>query len=446
MIYHQTATETSSIAAKPAIAAQPKPAEPISYSVVAEKQLRILLISSSVDNWDLFSRAMQSSGYEDVCRAHSAQNAFERLEFFNKHQDESSFDLIFVEHELEDLDGLEVCRLLRSQEKYNDVPIVLCESSEESSIDLTKALYYGATDLLYGFPNRTQLAAKTHALGRLRYEVLFRKAREKDLLETTLRLEDLLRQSEKDLNTASTLQASLLPQKPFIDKHLNVDWVFKPSQRVSGDMFNVLHLQDNKYVFYLLDVAGHGVRAAMKSFSLSHLLIDRGFGGSILLNRKGELRCPKELLLILNSAFLLEEDDLDYFTIVYGVLDLNTNKLSFSSAGHPMPMLIAKNGSRNTFTNHPRGFPIGMFEHSDYENCEIDFNPGDRLCLFSDGVFDRLGAKTSSSVGLNQLYAKLSNLQMYPLDQAIEHLSSILLPDSDNFDDDITLLALERKE
>ena len=86
---------------------------------------------------------------------------------------------------------------------------------------------------------------------------------------------DLLWQQKRiqqDLDAAADIQKSLLPHNTKIVDRANVAWFFEPCDKIGGDIFNMIQLDDDYWAIYMLDVSGHGVPAAMVTVSVSQLM------------------------------------------------------------------------------------------------------------------------------------------------------------------------------
>ena len=95
---------------------------------------------------------------------------------------------------------------------------------------------------------------------------------EKDLNELNRELIWQQKRIQDDLDAAADIQKSLLPQKTNISEHVDVAWYFEPCDKIGGDIFNMIKLDDDHLVIYMLDVSGHGVPAAMVTVSVSQLM------------------------------------------------------------------------------------------------------------------------------------------------------------------------------
>ena len=84
---------------------------------------------------------------------------------------------------------------------------------------------------------------------------------------------------------------------------------------------------------------------------------------------------------------LQDMTDERFVTAFYGVLNRRTRRFTYANAGHPFPIWYsAKTGTAAELS--ARGFMLGIMPDEMYTEREVDLEPGDRLCLFTDGVAD----------------------------------------------------------
>ncbi|MEM7315915.1 MAG: PP2C family protein-serine/threonine phosphatase, partial [Planctomycetota bacterium] len=155
----------------------------------------------------------------------------------------------------------------------------------------------------------------------------------------------------------------------------------------AGDILNVFQLDSEHIAFYLLDVVGKGVPAALLSVTLSRFLSP--LAGSSLLesaDSPGNFPSPSELATELNKRFPMDDDNQQNFTLLYGYYNPRTRELSFVSAGHPGPLYIPAEGQPEILDCD--GFPVGIFPEPDYVDHTLVLQPGDRIVLYSDGLLD----------------------------------------------------------
>jgi sigma-B regulation protein RsbU (phosphoserine phosphatase) len=84
---------------------------------------------------------------------------------------------------------------------------------------------------------------------------------------------------------------------------------------------------------------------------------------------------------------LQDMTDERFVTAFYGVLNRRTRRFTYANAGHPFPVWYSAK-SRESLELSARGFMLGIMPDEMYNEREVDLEPGDRLCLFTDGVAD----------------------------------------------------------
>ena len=184
---------------------------------------------------------------------------------------------------------------------------------------------------------------------------------------------------DRELRKASLYVLSLLPT-PLESGAVRTEWRYVPSTQLGGDAFGYYWLDPDTFVFYLVDVSGHGVGSAMHSVSVLNVLRQRALPGV-------DFRDPAGVLASLNARFPMFEHNGLFFTMWYGVYATGTRTLSYGCAGHHAAYLVAP----GTDSSSPLGMPsliIGMFPDSSYEVQQTTIPPGSALYLFSDGAFE----------------------------------------------------------
>lgn len=197
-------------------------------------------------------------------------------------------------------------------------------------------------------------------------------------VEETLQRQHILLQEE--LQRASQYVRSLLPAPLF--GRVNIQSQFVPSMHLGGDAFDYYWLDEDHLIIYLLDVAGHGVKSALLSVSVMNILRSRALANT-------DFCCPKSVLSSLNQFFQMSDSGDDYFTIWYGVYNHKNRQLTYSSAGHPPALLMHTSEAENQIQElESDGIAIGLFPEYEFENLIYQIEPGSRIFLFSDGVYE----------------------------------------------------------
>jgi serine phosphatase RsbU (regulator of sigma subunit) len=187
------------------------------------------------------------------------------------------------------------------------------------------------------------------------------------------------RELDRDLLKARNYVYSLLPA-PLDAGTVRTDWCFVPSAHLGGDAFGYYWLDPGTFVFYLIDVSGHGIGAAMHSVTVLNVLRQRALP-------QVDFENPGQVLSTLNTRFQMDAHNGMYFTMWYGVYRTSDRTLVYASAGHH-PAYVVEPGRR---TAHPLGTPalmIGAMPDREYQVQQATIPPASALYLFSDGVFE----------------------------------------------------------
>jgi phosphoserine phosphatase RsbU/P len=251
-------------------------------------------------------------------------------------------------------------------------------------------------------------------------------------------------QLEKYLHSAAHIQKSLAPSRFPRVGNLEFAWRFIPCKKIGGDLFNVLQLDEETVMAYILDVSGHGISSAMVTVSvyqsLSHHL------GNFLKERLDappyyRVLTPTEVLRRLDAEYPFERFEM-FFTISYLLLNPTTGRVRYSNAGHPPPLLLRADGSREILNQG--GTVIGMGGVIPFEEGEVTLRAGDRLFLYTDGVVEQVNT-ASELFGEERFSGHLAELRESPLNIVCARVIELLHGFSGGrpLEDDVTLLGIE---
>jgi CheY-like chemotaxis protein/anti-sigma regulatory factor (Ser/Thr protein kinase) len=173
----------------------------------------------------------------------------------------------------------------------------------------------------------------------------------------------------------------------------------KPFRKIGGDLV-LSHTFDlhGKFGFILADVAGHDI---MSGYAASW------FAG-LVEGAWGNYSYPLDLLTYLNSLFAHDNSNEDkrFVCVLVLLWDRQRYKLHFANAGIPEGIMV-KASSGNVETINWRGAPIGMFPESEmFDYGQIDFFPGDRLYMATDGILEAIPSKIIVNFGQEKRHQK----------------------------------------
>lgn len=185
------------------------------------------------------------------------------------------------------------------------------------------------------------------------------------------------RKMSDDLEFSKRLQQKILPKKGQI-QNIKLDYIYKPSETLGGDMFDIYEIDKENVGIYISDVVGNGVSASLMTMFIRQ---------TMRLMTDDPTR-PSAALQELHKRFL----DLDleaeyYFTIFYGILNTKTKKFKYVNAGHNC-MPIRYNIKRDVIEAiENKGFPISsLLSEISFEEKEVQIYSGDKLLFYTDGV------------------------------------------------------------
>ncbi|HYN05575.1 MAG TPA: SpoIIE family protein phosphatase [Vicinamibacteria bacterium] len=286
-------------------------------------------------------------------------------------------------------------------------------------------------------PVRNEIGEVTHYIG-IQSDVTARREAENGLRRAKEAL-------EHDLRLAVRVQQALLPPAELRVPGLRIARTFHPCADLAGDAVGVVTFGHGPVGFYLLDVSGHGVGAALLSFTLNHTLSPSA-EGSLLVEDAGHgvaVVPPSRVAERLNRQFPMDRTR-QYFTFAYGVFDDSEGRIDYVLAGHPAPILLPRAGPPAPLPG--RGLPIGMIENATFDDEAVILQPGDRLYFYTDGVVEALDA-SEQEFGCTRLMAEIDRLRDRPLREGLDHVAALVQDWSQgHLRDDVSLLAVERTD
>jgi sigma-B regulation protein RsbU (phosphoserine phosphatase) len=388
---------------------------------------RILIVDDAVLNQRLLSSILKKAGFECLV----AGDGSEALRAAR----ESLPDLLLLDVVMPGKDGYEVCAELKADELLADIPVIFLSSLDDAA-DKIKGLAAGAADYITKPFHGGEVLARVATQLRLLHLTRTLKGLNHDLVEKQRHLDD-------DLLAAAGIQKALIPRVELAFPGLLLSWLFVPSSAVGGDIFNAQQLDPEHVAFYILDVNGHGVPAAMVAVlvwqSLSPamgLVVHPGPPG----DPRARVAPPAEVLRGLEQEYPYERFE-RYFTMSYLVLHLPSGRLTYSTAAHPLPILGRRDGSLLLLAEGGSivGLGLGM-----YEEGEVVLERGDRLFLYTDGIVE-YRAPSGEFFGEERLHDVLRAARSLPLAAIGEHLQDALKTFGGGApaEDDISFLAWE---
>lgn len=245
-------------------------------------------------------------------------------------------------------------------------------------------------------------------------------------MKDKLAAQSQLQAMQLELEIARQIQETILPRSLPELKGARLEILYHPLGEVGGDFYGFHQLDALRAGALVADVAGHGVPAALDASS-----VRIGFSAA-----RANAADPAALLSEMNRFLMEYMGEMRLVSGSYAFLDLQQRRLGVSGAGFPAALGL-RAGELREF--ELTGFPLGLFQDSQYETTWIDVEPGDHYFLFTDGVFERGHDRTRGMQGLELARAALEQARNSP------NIAEAMLAElnrNGRTTDDVTLLTI----
>ena len=360
----------------------------------------------------------------------------ETLEVLKKNTDIAVI-LLDVVMETDDA-GLKVIDKIRNELNNKMIRIILRTGQPGQAPEDRVLIDYDIND----YKNKSELTSrklKSSIITSLRSFIDLKKINElnttleRKVVERTAELAASLEIIEKDEQAGKKIQFKLLPENNNTLGDIQFTREIFPSLYLSGDFVDYFKINGNYIGFYIADVSGHGASSAFITIYLKSMI--SGFIGSHNHNNVNLILKPDQLLNVINHA-LIKEDLGKYLTIFYGLIDLKSDTLHFSTGGQfPFPIFINKNEKKFLEIKGP---PVGLLNVAKYKKTSIQLPKEFSIMFMSDGILEILKDRS-----LREQEAQL--LSMLSLETKVSDLvKKIGINPGKPLPDDITILNIRR--
>lgn len=241
---------------------------------------------------------------------------------------------------------------------------------------------------------------------------------------------------EGELGVAANIQKQMVPTdfSVFPEKHgYDLNGILNPAKEIGGDLLDYV-MRDNKLFFCIGDVSGKGMPAAL-FMSQVHVLLHH------VLDFTQE---PSDICHAMNHSLADGNDTNMFCTFFLGVINFETNVLSYCNAGHNQPVIIDDSGKAEFVKTIPN-IALGLIDDFPFQTQQMDFVPGTTLITYTDGVTEAeslnkqvLGDEALVNALMGKQQLKPSQIISHIKDKIDEH--TVFAEQSD----DITVLVLRR--
>jgi len=238
---------------------------------------------------------------------------------------------------------------------------------------------------------------------------------------------------DHEIEIASQIQRTLLPKSLPNLPDVAVAGSTLSCHSVGGDCFDVIELGGGRHGFFVGDVSGKGISAALLATLLQGVFFTTAAMDIALAGIFQRV-----------NLYLCERSGEDrYATVFYGILD-KSGRFEYVNAGHVPPLLRRKSGALEGLGS--ANFPVGMFAEAEYESARVNLDPGDFLVIYTDGV-------SEASNPRNEMFeeARLRDIMEKFTGNTVEQLGDTIREGMRAFtegapqSDDITILVIQYK-
>lgn len=321
----------------------------------------ILVVDDSSFNRLVLKRRLAELGYPNVTMAEDGLQGLAALE-------KARFDIMLLDLEMPNLDGIGVLEQLRAARGAAPPVIVISALTEMEKI--VRCIELGAEDYLPKSFDPPLLKARLGAV--------LEKRRLRDLADARLAA------LEAELESARAAQLSLVPRDfpAAATGQLAVHAAMVPARQVGGDLYDCLALDARHMLFAVADVSGKGAPAGLtmaRTLGLIRAAAKR-------LAPADGAPDPGDILAMANDDLSAENESQTFVTVVLGVIDGTTGAGRIAVAGHDVPLLLAV-GATPRLLEKPRRQPaLGVMEGLPFASDPFALASGETLFCYSDGV------------------------------------------------------------
>lgn len=331
-------------------------------------------------------------------------------------------DLLLLDVMMPDLDGYQVCEIIRRNSDWDDIPVIFVTAAATRD-NLYQGLQTGGVDYLLKPIDKQEMRLRVEQ--HLRQRSLHRQVKEQK------------ERMEREIRTAQKIQYNLLPL-PIINITPTLEFTYSyiPCETMAGDFLDCFTLDKDNWLFYMADVSGHGLASALVTVFIKQFFRRWYEVGRQNFNLQDALKQ-------LNHLFLSIDFNNMALTLFLGVLHAPTATIDWAFAGaNARPMLINEEGIE---VLNARGEAVGWFAKADWDVYTTTIQPGQCLFLYSDAAVEIRNAD-HQELGEAGLVELIKNVDFYHSKDFFGIMNGLReFSGETRFVDDLTMIALENK-
>lgn len=277
-------------------------------------------------------------------------------------------------------------------------------------------------------------------------------ARNSELARKVETLKDQDRLVQHELELAREVQQQFLPYLPdrFPDAgHVSCAASYRAASVIGGDLYDVFQLSPRVLAFFMADVSGHGVSAALITTLLKvscdryRRILDESVD-SVGLQSPELRKAIRQFMRRLNGAIAETTQTGRFVTFTLHLLDTQTGDVLLANAGHNPPMLWKQAQRTVTEVEIPANLPFGLMGDTDFEITHLRIEQGDKLVVYTDGLTERRN-RNGQEFSIERFRALIAEKGDASPHELVDHVMKATEEFSENTpaDDDQAILVVE---
>jgi phosphoserine phosphatase len=197
--------------------------------------------------------------------------------------------------------------------------------------------------------------------------------------------------AHEELRLAAEIQRELQPPQPCEVPGLELEARLRPCREVGGDYWDLIpSTSHDRWWLVLADVSGKGVAAGLIASNIQ----------AYFWSRRNDRRSLERVVAEGNDLLYRLAHGRKFATLMLVEWSPRRSRLTWVNGGHP-PALVRCAG--RVIELEGSGLPLGMLPDQGYTAGEIPFEPGDRLLMYTDGVFEAGAEARAGAFGLDRV-------------------------------------------
>jgi sigma-B regulation protein RsbU (phosphoserine phosphatase) len=327
---------------------------------------KILVVDDDDSIIKLMKRILSTGGYA----VYTATNGLEAISLLET----KKVDLIMLDMMMPVMDGIQFLKSI-NESRITFAPVLMVSGCTDVNQRL-ECYKLGVYDFI-GKPEHTEVILKR--------------------VENGLNIGEMLtfnKTVKDDLVMANKLQSFLFPRPWISTGDYDIFALNIPVAEIGGDLFDFVHFEDGSLIFFVSDVSGHGISAAI--FTAIVKMVFR--------NAVKETQGPGEIMSIMNREIAAIIPNESFVTMFCGFYQPSTQILHYANAGHPMPYLLEDGVVYELDGNGPF---LGPISEVNFVNYTRDVSNSSGMIVYTDGVVD-IADEKENMIGRRILFNMLN--------------------------------------